>query len=48
MPQNKIQEIKKLLAKSLNKKIAVEKVGDQDKKYFIYNSDPVTGVECSD
>ena len=26
VPQNKIQEIKKLLAKSLNKKISVEKV----------------------
>ena len=32
LPQNKIQEIKKLLAKSLNKKISVEKVADPDGK----------------
>ena len=48
VPPNKVQEIKKLLAKSLNKKISVEKVGDQDRNTSLTLINSLVGLERSD
>ena len=46
--QNKLQEIKKLLAKSLSKKISVEKVGMSKVLGLSEVRLPVTGLERPD